>query len=201
MSVNKLFIDIETIPAGDPSDHGTLKRGETEDEAYRKRALDSMKGEIICIGWAYGEDEPYAISSPKENHEGELLGLFDSIIHSLRGSYKQSFEWVGWNIKSFDLTWIWRKAIQYNLKSLRQSIIRDRFKGNVIDLMEMWASDFRDMRKQSDVAKFLGIPDLSNGIDGSQVYDLYKAGKIKEIAEYCKGDVITTREIYKRIYL
>ena len=70
-----LFIDIETIPAGEPVEPCTLphpaqmKKEETIDkwyaeeapalakELYRKRALDSMQGEIFCIGYSWeGED-------------------------------------------------------------------------------------------------------------------------------------------------
>jgi 3'-5' exonuclease len=191
-----IFIDIETLPDGNPADHGPLKKGETEDEAYRRRALDSMRGKILCIGWACG-DEGWVINGSDEE---ATLQQFSAILDGIMGRYKQMVTFVGWNIKSFDLAWIWRKSVKYRLPNLRQSILRDRYKGNAIDLMEIWASDFKDYRKQSDVAAFLGIEDRSNGIDGSMIYDLYKEGRIEEIKTYCMSDVECVREIYKRIY-
>jgi predicted PolB exonuclease-like 3'-5' exonuclease len=116
------------------------------------------------------------------------------------GHYKQMPTWVGWNINSFDLVWLWRKAVKFNLKTLKIAINRDKYKVNSIDLMTVWAGDYRDYRKQSDVAKFLGLPDLSNGIDGSKVYDMICDGKIEEVKNYCLGDVLTSKAIYEKIY-
>jgi hypothetical protein len=32
------------------------------------------------------------------------------------------------------------------------------------------------------------------------VYDLYQAGEYEKIREYCMGDVLTVRDIYRMIY-
>ena len=45
----------------------------------------------------------------------------------------------------------------------------------------------------------LGIPSPKDGIDGSQVAAFHAAGKDDEIVEYCKRDVETTRDVYKRM--
>ena len=49
------------------------------------------------------------------------------------------------------------------------------------------------------VALAMGIPSPKDDIGGSQVAEFYKKGKVKEICEYCKRDVETTRAIYKRM--
>jgi len=209
-----LFLDIETIPAGEPIDPmglkapSQMKKAETiaewykneapalAEEAWRKGSLDSMRGEILCIGWAYDDKADVYC----ENDERGTLEMFAYLMMDVMGSYKQIPTFVGWNSNSFDIPWIWRKAIKYGLKPIKTAINRDRYKGNSIDLMNVWASDFKDYRKMSDVADFLGIEDRSNGIDGSQVYDLYKEGRIEEIKTYCMGDVLTVRDIYNKIY-
>lgn len=43
------------------------------------------------------------------------------------------------------------------------------------------------------IALALGISIPKDGIDGSQIFDFYKAGKVNGICEYCKRDVETTR--------
>lgn len=210
-----LVIDLETIPAGDPIDPLTLsppaqmKKQDTIEkwyaeeapalakEMYRKRALDSMQGEIFCIGY-HREGNIRGVVCGE--NEYATLSEFDEYLKYVIGQYKEYPTWVGWNIKSFDLAWLWRKAIKYDLKILRQSINRDRYKGNAIDLMEVWAADFKDYRKQSDVAKFLGLPDLSNGIDGSKVYDMVLDGKVEEVKQYCLSDVLLSKAIYEKIY-
>lgn len=204
-----IFLDIETVPAGPPIDPSTLdcpgniskpesiakwyaeKAPAIAEEQWRKGALDSMRGEILCIGWSDIE-EGYAICTGDEE---STLRQFSGVVQ-----YNHPVRFVGWNCNGFDLPWIWRKAVKYGIKELRQAINRDRYRGNSIDLMQVWASDFKDFRKQSDVAAFLGIEDRSNGIDGSKVYDLYREGRIEEIKTYCMGDVETVRDIYRRVY-
>jgi len=36
-------------------------------------------------------------------------------------------------------------------------------------------------------------------LDGSKVYPYYRAGKLAEIYEYCKRDVDTARQVYRRL--
>jgi hypothetical protein len=45
----------------------------------------------------------------------------------------------------------------------------------------------------------LGIPSPKDGIDGSQVAEFYRKGKVKEICEYCKRDVATTRDVFRKM--
>lgn len=210
-----IFLDIETLPDGPPVNPmdlkhpGQMKKAETiadwyrnetpalVEEEWKKGALDSMRGRILCIGFSAPGLMDHVVC---EDCEENTLRLFADHVTGIMGAYKQTPTFVGWNINAFDIPWLWRKAIKYDIKPLRQAFNRDRFRGNSIDLMQVWASDFKDYRKQSDVAKFLGIEDRRNGIDGSQVYDIYREGRIEEIKAYCMADVETVRDIYRRIY-
>ena len=70
----------------------------------------------------------------------------------------------------------------------------------IYDTMKEWAKwDTMNKVGLEHIALALGIPTPKEGIDGSQVFDFYKAGRIDEICEYCKRDVETTRAIYKRM--
>ena len=122
------------------------------------------------------------------------------MINNVIGNWKQMPTWVGWNIKSFDLAWLWRKAIKYDLKTLKLAINRDRYKGNAIDLMEIWQTDYKNYTKMDDVAKFLGLPGKIGGIDGSKIYDMICDGKIEEVKQYCLNDVLMCKAIYNKIY-
>jgi predicted PolB exonuclease-like 3'-5' exonuclease len=44
----------------------------------------------------------------------------------------------------------------------------------------------------------MGLPGKPNGIDGSQVEAYFNAGRIQEIADYCKSDVINTYRLWLR---
>jgi hypothetical protein len=46
---------------------------------------------------------------------------------------------------------------------------------------------------------FLVSLSRKENLDGSKVYPYYRAGKISEIIEYCKRDVDTARQVYRRL--
>ena len=52
---------------------------------------------------------------------------------------------------------------------------------------------------QNNLCKALGIEGKPGDIDGSKVWDFYKAGKIDRIEEYNRHDVETVEKIYNRI--
>ena len=52
--------------------------------------------------------------------------------------------------------------------------------------------------KLKDICEFLGI-EQKDEIDGSQVWDAYKAGQMDKIIEHCESDVKAVRELYKRM--
>ena len=217
-----LFIDIETIPAGDPivlrelEPPGNISKQDSIEawykekapaiaaKKYRERALDSMAGEILCIGYAI-EEEPVECIVGIEN---DILKKFSCIISKYAGEWDEPLTFIGWNVAKFDIPWIWRKAIKYELIGLRDVFNRDRYKGNYLDLMLTWATDYKDYTKMGDVAKFLGLSDKFGNlrdkfshITGAMIYDAYIEGRMDEIVEYCKNDVEIVREIYRRIFL
>ena len=49
------------------------------------------------------------------------------------------------------------------------------------------------------LSKALSIPSPKESLDGSKVYPYYRAGKLAEIVEYCKRDVDSTRQVYRRL--
>jgi predicted PolB exonuclease-like 3'-5' exonuclease len=51
-----------------------------------------------------------------------------------------------------------------------------------------------------DLAKLCGFPGKL-GMDGSKVWDAFKAGKLAEIRDYCETDVANTHLVYLRFQL
>ena len=210
-----IFIDLESIPAGDPIDPmtltppGNISKPETiaawyKDKAidiavekYRARALDSMAGEILCIGYAVEDCAPMCVIGGTEQ---EILSAFNEGLKAHQTAYGEPLTFIGWNIVAFDIPFIWRKAIKYGLIGLRNAFNRDRYKGNHLDLMLAWGADWKDFRKLDDVAQFLGLPGKLGGLTGATIYDAYLEGRMDEITAYCKNDVETVRAIYRKIF-
>ena len=49
------------------------------------------------------------------------------------------------------------------------------------------------------IARHFGLPSPKEKMSGREVWDYYRSGRLDEILEYCKLDVETTREIYRRL--
>ena len=69
----------------------------------------------------------------------------------------------------------------------------------MFDTMIQWDSD-RDKRISLDsFAKVLGIESPKGDMDGSKVGAFQEAGRLPEIAAYCRADVAAVRQIHKRM--
>jgi len=55
--------------------------------------------------------------------------------------------------------------------------------------------------KLDEISRIMGLPGKPDGLDGSQVDAYYRAGRIQEIADYCKSDVINTYRLWLRYEL
>ncbi len=108
---------------------------------------------------------------------------------------------MGHNIKKFDLQIMFVKAVKYNLQYLGELIHPARMRYNnqkSYDIMEIWGgADANTYISLDTVANTMGIQG-KKGMDGSMVYPKFKEGKIDEIIQYQKDDVILTREVFKR---
>ena len=208
-----IYIDIETIPAGPKIDPATMphpaimKKEETiakwreekapqeAEDLYRKRALKSMEGEIFCICWAIGNQEVQSVQNADSEAyllEGFLGDLEEDI------DLRESVIWVGHNNLTFDMAWIWRRAIKYDLTMLAGLIKLDRYKHNIHDTMVMWrGADFKDYTSLDSLARYLGVGEAEGS--GAEVYDQYLAQEFGAIVDHCKIDVELTRKIYKKI--
>jgi hypothetical protein len=71
---------------------------------------------------------------------------------------------------------------------------------NVYDTMRAWWFGARRHVSLDDVAWALGLESSkTEEVEGSRVFELYYAGKLKEIRQYNLNDVRLTRKIYERL--
>ena len=195
----KLYLDIETIPAGEEQ-HGALKilhakkeakkekNGEDFEQYLLKTSFDGSFGRIICIAYAIDDNPVECLCKD----EAEMLRKFWELA-------KDADLFIGHNVMDFDLRFIYQRSIVNRvLPSVDLNFARYR-NYPIYDTMKEWVKWSMNSIGLEHVALALGIPTPKDGIDGSQVFDFYKKGKIKEIAEYCKRDVEATRAVYKRM--
>jgi hypothetical protein len=165
---------------------------EAEDKKFRKTAFDSMKGEILCISFAVDNSAPVSFIAKDTNFKHNFIQFWSALEEETK--HLDYLHFVGHNVEEFDLSWIWRKAIQYECQGASAIL-----QAKVSDTIKIWAKFQRkNFVSMDNLAHFLNIPGKGD-VDGSMVYDLWLAGKLKTIAEYCESDVEMVRKIYKRI--
>jgi len=213
--MNYLYLDIETIPSGEklkPSDFKHPKNYSKQEtiynwyktegvakveEEYRKRAVSHTKARILCIGYAYDNEEPECLTGTEE----EIASGLEKVIRREYG-HEYAISLVGHNAKSFDFPKIYRMACKTNNEFLKRFFTvskRPRYSEMFIDTMELFSfSDKLQMISMNDICEFFGIKGKGD-INGSKVYDLFVQDKLDEIYEYCKDDIRMLREVHNKL--
>jgi len=185
------FFDIETVPTDQSlQENGLLDAQIKLDEAelIKKLSLSAATAKILCLAYAF-DDGPVAVL---EGDEKEILRNFWKFVVDCN-------LFVGHNILDFDLRFIHQRTIIHQIKPLRD-IPFTRFRSApVYDTMHEWTKWGRDYVSLDLLSRALGVPSPKESLDGSKVYPYYRAGKLAEIYEYCKRDVDTVRQVYRRL--
>jgi predicted PolB exonuclease-like 3'-5' exonuclease len=188
------FFDIETVPTDKSlQDNGLLDSQIKLDEAelIKKLSLSAATAKIICLC--------YAIDPPGDSPIQVLQGEETDIIKNFWKLAVDCNLFVGHNVLDFDLRFLYQRSVIHQIKPLRD-IPFTRFRNAPIyDTMQEWSKWGREHVSLDSLTKALGIPSPKENLDGSKVYPYYRAGKLAEIVEYCKRDVDSVRQVYRRL--
>ena len=188
------YFDIETVPTDKAlQDNGLLETQIKldEPELIKKLSLSAATAKIICLCYAV---EPSLI-----NNIEVLQGEETEIIKNFWKLAADCNLFVGHNILDFDLRFIYQRSVIHQIKPSRD-IPFTRFRNAPIyDTMQEWSKWGREHVSLDTLSKALGIPSPKENLDGSKVYPYYRAGKLAEIYEYCKRDVDSVRQVYRRL--
>jgi len=188
------FLDIETVPT-DPSlqENGLLEAQIqlNEAELLKKLSLSAVTAKIICIC--------YAVEPPVGCEVQALQGEETEIINAFWKLAADCNLFVGHNILDFDLRFIYQRSIIHQIKPSRDLPFARFRNAPIYDTMQEWSKWGREHASLDMLSKALSIPSPKESLDGSKVYPYYRAGKLAEIVEYCKRDVDSTRQVYRRL--
>lgn len=216
-----VFLDIETIPAQPESEQKELiaktieapaqmKKPETIqewhegvgkyagvkdaaiEEAYRKTALNGAKGQICSVAISCG-DEIKSLSSVAESGEADILKWLSEEF----ATKKSTPYFIGHNI-SFDLKFLFQRFVINGINPRFPLPFSGRHGKDYFDNMFAWCG-YGERISQDNLCKALGIEGKPGDIDGSKVWDFYKAERIDEIEEYNRDDVLKSQLIYNRL--
>ena len=171
------------------------------DSAYRKTSFDGAFGQVCVIGFAINDEPAITLFNSDWQDERTLLCQF---IDSLDADWerKDFVTVVGHNVASFDLRFLMHRYIVNGIRPhsviSRASQAKPWESEKVFDTMVQWAG-VGNRIKLDKLCKALNVPTPKGDIDGSMVWDFVNAGRIEEVAAYCKKDVEATRQVYKRM--
>lgn len=180
----------------------------TEEDLERSLSYYPFTARVIAIGMMDVESEKTAVyyesvekeewTEPKTNtryigrSECEMLRLFWKIM-------AQTELVITFNGRAFDIPFLMMRSAMLKVKPVK-NIIKNRFdKSHHVDLLDQ-LSFYGTVRKFNldFYCHAFGIKSpKTKELNGREVKNYYMAGRIKEIASYCAGDVHATYELYK----
>ncbi len=188
----------ETIDAWHNGDGKYAGEKEKEIEiAYRRTSFDATKGQICSAAWAIGDGEIQHCGAYENNQEKDLLKfMFDSILLA-KGKGADPF-FIGHFIAGFDLKFIFHRAVILGVKPPFELPFAGWHGKDYFCTQDAWIGKKANPIKMDALAEALGIEGKGD-MDGSKVWDAWKAGDFAKVCEYNVDDIRMNREIYKRI--
>ena len=189
-----LFFDIETVPTEQSLQHSGLLEAQMqldEAEIIKRLSLSAATARILCLA--------YALEPPADSPVAVLGGDEREILQSFWKLATETNLFVGHNVLDFDLRFIHQRSMIHQIKPSRELPFARFRSAPIFDTMHEWSKWGREHVSLDLLARALGIASSKECLDGSKVYPYYRAGKLAEICEYCKCDVDTVRQVYRRL--
>ena len=220
--MKRLVIDIETVGTPweehDPYVREYLIKGMNEAEAEeekRRGALSPFVGRIVVIGVLNVDDGRMAafyeipgkphLDTRREGDRTYISGSEKEILEKFWELFDPDDRFITFNGRQFDGPFLMIRSAIHGVTPKRDLVgKRYDFHPNC-DLREalnfMGTIYSRQMRFNLDLAcKSFGIESSkSDSIDGRAVETMYRAGRYREIADYCLEDVRATGELYQKL--
>jgi 3'-5' exonuclease len=195
--------DLETIPDLPTAARMLDLAGATEAEVREALGEGFPKHplhKIVCIGALVASRQPDgwrmdALGAPHigERSEAELISAFAERVGQLRPQL------ITWNGRSFDLPVLRYRAMVNRISAAGLQVRQyfHRYTEDALDLRDVLGSYAPGGKvKLDEVSKILGLTGKPEGIDGSRVEEMVRAGQIEEVARYCESDVLNTYRVW-----
>jgi len=197
--------DIETVPDLEGYARANNLIGKSPEEIRTAMGDEFPKliyHSIICIGALVASRtangyEVQVVGAPHigQRTEKELIESFVNKIAQL------SPQLVTFSGGSFDLPVLRYRAMVHEVfaPGMHNRAYFHRYTDDNVDLCDVLSSFGYGARvKLDELSRIMGLPGKPGGMDGSQVEAYFNAGRIQEISDYCKSDVINTYRLWLR---
>jgi 3'-5' exonuclease len=208
MADNLIVFDLETVPdlaafaAANGLEGKPLEEiRSTLGDKFPKHLYHS----IVCIGALIAEKQDgiwhvIASGAPHvgERSEKQLIEDFVGKIGELQAQL------VTFNGSGFDLPVLRYRAMlnRVSAPGLSARGYFNRFSEDNVDLCDVLAS-FSPNAKATlhEISRAFGLPGKPTDVDGGSVEEMFRAGRLTDISEYCETDVLNTYRVWLRYEL
>jgi 3'-5' exonuclease len=200
--------DLETVPDLEGYARANNLVGKSPEEIRIAIGDDFPKliyHSIICIGAlvASRTANGYQVQVVGAPHIGQRTEkeLIESFVNKIAQLSPQLVTFSG---GSFDLPVLRYRAMVHEVfaPGMHNRAYFHRYTEDNVDLCDVLSSfDYGARAKLDELSRIMGLPGKPSGMDGSQVEAYFDAGRIEEIADYCKSDVINTYRLWLRYEL
>lgn len=208
-----LFVDVEAVPDADTARRVAGHTGSDEealaavapprsdDETYGFPKPLYHRVVAISCGLADANGTMKALRSVGEAGDDEQT-LLSAFWVAFTKMARQGVRIVTWNGRGYDLPVLVQRGLMHGINVsayVGNPNYMHRYRDDHLDLMD-WFSNYRASTplSQNEMAAVLGVPGKLD-VNGSEVAELYEAGDIETIRQYCTCDVATLALIYARL--
>ena len=178
----------------------------TVDESYRQNAMFFAEYALtISFSYGYYNKGSFIIKSISldghgRKYEAELIKKINDVFIKVD---EIGLIPCGQNIKGFDIPFLYKKFLEYNLRipECIKTLDKKPWEIMVVDTTTLWKSSGWDTSSIDEIGQTLGLDNPKDDIDGSQVWEIFWDEKdINRIERYCEKDVKILPEIVEHIY-
>jgi predicted PolB exonuclease-like 3'-5' exonuclease len=205
MGSNVMVWDLETVPdlEGFAQANGLIGKSSAEIRAVMGNDFPKLiYHSIVCIGALVASRTPngYEVQVVGAPHVGQRTEkeLIESFVNKIG---QLSPQMVTFNGGGFDLPVLRYRAMIHGVfaPGMHNRAYYHRYTDDNVDLCDVLSSfSYGGKVKLDELSRIMGLPGKPGGMDGSQVEAYFNAGRIQEIADYCKSDVINTYRLWLR---
>ena len=208
MNNTVLVWDLETVPDLEGFARANDLVGKSPEEIRESIGTGFPKHiyhSIVCIGALLAQRTTlgWSVTAAGAPHVGEcsekeLIERFVAKVEELDP------QMVTFNGCSFDLPVLRYRSMIHSISApgLAARSYYHRFTDDAVDLCDVLSAYSPGGKSRLDeITRIMGLPGKPEGISGDRVDEFYRAGKIQEISDYCRSDVINTYRLWLRYEL
>jgi len=184
-----------------------LKDIKDDHEMYPRMAgLYPEWGRVVCIsiGQIKFNEHGDPISFGKKSFYGEdektIVEEFMTTASKIFANYPK-MNFVGHNVKGFDLPFLIKRAIIHGIRVPQQFWLQKQkpWENCLLDTYEIWKFGGYNSAKLGLLTELLDIPSPKDLMAGPEVNRYFWQGRIEEIKDYCEKDIEASANLMLRL--